>query len=150
MIHPEIKCPYCRIQFGSVKINEDNSVEHLDIVWSSDTGLIKKCEQPELVTSNLKSVDEYGNPTFTDEFQNKLTELREKFENNPDDITKENFDFDSYMIAFVECMNYGYVNSDDEDYDRENITIEKLKQMWEDGMTLKDSLKSFIIENKEL
>lgn len=146
MIHPEIKCPYCRIQFGSVKINEDNSVEHLDIVWSSDAGLIKKCEQPELVTLNLKSVDEYGNPTFTDEFQSKLTELREKFENNPDDITKENFDFDSYMIAFVECMNYGYVNSDDEDYDRENITIEKLKQIWEMGYNLTEALKSFIVK----
>lgn len=146
MIHPEIKCPYCRIQFGSVKINKDNSVEHLDTFWSSDAGLIKKCEQPELVTSNLKSIDEYGNPTFTDEFQNKLTELSEKFENNPDDITKENFDFDSYMIAFNECMNYGYVNSDDEDYDRENITIEKLKQLWEMGYNLNEALKAFIVK----
>jgi|LakMenEpi03Aug12_release.lakeMendotaPanAssembly.Ray.scaffolds.fasta_scaffold478702_2 hypothetical protein len=146
MIHPEIKCPYCRIQFGSVKINEDNSVEHLDTFWSSDAGLIKKCEQPELVTSNLKSIDEYGNPTFTDEFQNNLTELSEKFENNPDDITKENFDFDSYMIAFNECMNYGYVNSDDEDYDRENITIEKLKQLWEMGYNLNEALKAFIVK----
>lgn len=145
MIHPEIKCPYCRIQFGSVKINEDD-VEHLDILWSSDAGLIKKCEQPELVTSNLKSVDEHGNPTYTDEFQNKLTELRDKFENNPDDITKENFDFESYMIAFVECMNYGYVDGEDEDYDRDNITKEKLKQIWEMGYNLTEALKSFIIK----
>jgi hypothetical protein len=53
------------------------------------------------------------------------------------------------MIAFVECMNYGYVDGEDEEYDRENITMPKIQQLWENGHNLNESLKAFIIKNYE-
>jgi len=143
-LHQEITCPYCRIQFGNYKIGQDNKVEHLDVLWTSEAGLIRKCQQPEMVLANMESVDEYGNPKFTESFQTKLTELRNKFEYNPDDISKENVSFDDYMIAFVECMNYGYVEGEDEDYDREDMTKPKIQQMWENGYNLNEALKAFI------
>ena len=48
--------------------------------------------------------------------------------------------------TFVECMNYGYVDGDDEDYDRENMSNEKLKEMYDKGVNLKDALRSFIVK----
>ena len=132
------------MQFGNYKISKENKVEHLDIIWSSESGLVRECQQPEMVLANMESVDEYGNPTFTESFQKKLSELRNKFENNPDDISKENTSFDDYMVAFVECMNYGYVDVDDEDYDREDMTKPKIQQMWENGYNLYESLRAFI------
>lgn len=146
-LYPEIKCPYCRIQFGHYKIGD--KVEHVDMLWTSAAGLIKECQNPELVKSNLESVDKNGNPKFNEDFQKKASELRNKFETCPDDITKENFNADDYMIAFVECMNYGYVDGEDEEYDRENITIPKIQQLWENGHNLNESLKAFIKKNYE-
>ena len=146
-LYPEIKCPYCRIQFGHYKIGD--KVEHVDMLWTSAAGLIKECQNPELVKSNLESVDKYGNPKFNEDFQKKANELRNKFETCPDDITKENFNADDYMIAFVECMNYGYVDGEDEEYDRDNITMPKIQQLWENGHNLNESLKAFIKKNYE-
>jgi hypothetical protein len=53
------------------------------------------------------------------------------------------------MIAFVECMNYGYVDGEDEEYDRENMTMPKIQQLWENGHNLNESLKAFIKKNNE-
>lgn len=145
MIHQEIKCPYCRIQFGYYKIGKE--VDHVDMLWTSEAGLIKTCQDPELIRANIASSDEYGNPKFNDDFQKKLNELRNKFETCPDDITKETFNADDYMIAFVECMNYGYVEGEDEDYDRENMTKPKIQQLWENGHNLNEALKAFIKKN---
>jgi hypothetical protein len=147
MIHQEIKCPYCRIQFGHYKIGKE--VEHVDMLWTSEAGLIKTCQDSELVRANITSLDKNGNPKFNDDFQKKLNELRSKFETCPDDITKETFNADDYMIAFVECMNYGYVDGEDEDYDRENMTMPKIQQMWENGHNLNEALKAFIKKNDE-
>jgi hypothetical protein len=147
-MHNEITCPYCRIQFGNYKISKENKVEHIDIFWSSECGLIRECQQSEIVLANMESVDEYGNPKFTESFQTKLTELRNKFENKPDDISKENTTFDDYMVAFIECMNYGYVDGDDEEYDKEDITKPKIQQIYEDGVNLYEALRIFIKESK--
>jgi hypothetical protein len=46
-------------------------------------------------------------------------------------------------------MNYGYVEGEDEDYDRENMTMPKIQQMWENGYNLNEALKAFIIKNDE-
>lgn len=143
--YPEITCPYCRIQFGNYKINEKD-VEHLDIIWSSESGLVRKCKQPELVLENIESVDEFSNPVFKSEFQKKIEDLRQKFENEPNDITNENFDYESYEIAFLECMNYGNIGNDNEEYDREKMSREVLKEIWQKGTNLKDALKSFLIK----
>lgn len=144
-LYPEIKCPYCRTQFGSYKIGD--KVQHLDILWTSEAGLVKDCQDPEFVKANIESTDKYGNPKFNEDFQKKVTQLRDKFDTCPDDITKEDFEFDDYMTVFVECMNYGYIEGEDEKYDRDNITIPKLKQLWESGYSLNESLRSFIIKN---
>jgi|688.fasta_scaffold06365_17 hypothetical protein len=117
------------------------------MLWTSEAGLIKTCQDPELVRANIANLDEYGNPKFNDDFQKKLNELRNKFETCPDDITKETFNVDDYMIAFVECMNYGYVDGEDEDYDRENMTKPKIQQIWENGHNLNEALKAFIKKN---
>jgi hypothetical protein len=135
------------MQFGNYKISKENKVEHLDIIWSSESGLVRECQQPEMVLANMESVDEYGNPTFAESFQKKLSELRNKFENNPDDISKENVSFDDYIIAFVECMNYGYVEGEDGNYDREDMTKPKIQQMWENGYNLYEALRAFIKNN---
>lgn len=146
-LYPEIKCPYCRTQFGSYKIND--KVQHIDILWTSEAGLVKDCQDPDFVKANIESIDEYGNPKFNDDFQKKVTELRDKFETCPDDITKEDFKFEDYMTVFVECMNYGSVEGEDEDYDRDNMSKEKLKELWEKGLSLNESLRTFIIKNHE-
>jgi len=165
MKHSEIKCPYCRIGFGGIKVSVEKtkekwfqsratkrkikegaktSFQHLDIMWSYEAGMIRDCKHPEYLKENLISVDDHQNPVFNEEFTNKLKELRKEFENNPVDINKDNFDFDGYYIAFVECMNYGNVEGDDEEYNREEMTGEKLKELYESGTNLKDALRSFI------
>jgi hypothetical protein len=46
-------------------------------------------------------------------------------------------------------MNYGYVEGEYEDYDRENMTKPKIQQLWENGHNLNEALKAFIIKNDE-
>jgi len=171
MKYPEIKCPYCRIGFGGIKVSiekvkpiffasratkkkmkegEKTSFQHLDIMWSYDSGLIKDCIHPETLKENLVSYDANQNPVFNEEFTNKLKELRHDFEHNPIDINKDTFEFGAYYIAFVECMNYGYVDGDDEEYDREGMTMERLKELYENGTNLKDALKSFLKKSEGL
>lgn len=147
MLHEDITCPYCRIQFGGYKIFQ-NKLIHLDILWSYDSGLQRDCEQEDYIKSNIESIDDKGNPKFNDDFKNKLLELRNKFETNPDDITKDNFSFDAFFISFVDCMNYGLVDNPDEneEYNRENMTDEKLEKLYNDGVNLKDALRSFIVK----
>jgi hypothetical protein len=166
-VYQEITCPYCRIGFGAIKIFDKRekksflqkvglsnpsitrTVEHLDILWTNESGLIKTCTQSDYVLSQLLSVDDSGNPTFKDDFQNKLNELREKFETNPDDISKETVSIGDFMISFVECMNYGSVEGEDEEYDREIIKQENFKELYESGINLKDALKKFIIKSSD-
>lgn len=170
MKHPEIKCPYCRIGFGGIKVSVEKpktkwfmsraakrklkegakmSFQHLDIMWSYEAGLIRDCKHPEHLKANLISVDDHQNPIFNEEFSSKLKELRSDFENNPIDINKDSFDFDGYYIAFIECMNYGNLDGDNEEYDREQMTGERLKELYENGTNLKDALRSFIKPSKE-
>jgi len=148
-LHPEITCPYCRTGFGGHKSwkEKDGSQKmvHLDVMWSYESGLQTSCRQDNIY-DHVSEMDDNGNPTFTEEFQKKLKELRDKFETNPDDIDKDTYEFGDYHISFVECMNYGYVEGDEEDYDRENMSGEKLKEMYDNGVNLKDALRSFIIK----
>lgn len=182
MKHTEIKCPYCRIGFGGIKVtpvttvigksekeidkktffglskkkvlvseditSESNEFYHLDICWSSDAGLIKTCENQELLQANLISIDYNGNPIFNESFTHKLDELKHGFVTNPIDISKENFTEEAYIIAFRECMEYGEVDLDDEEYDRSILTIEKVKELYDAGSNLKDALKYFIVKIK--
>ncbi len=145
-LHPEITCPHCRTGFGGHKEFKEGMV-HLDVIWSYESAMQRKCSQSD-INEHVDEMDDNGNPTFTEEFQKKLKELREKFETNPDDIDNKNYSFDDYYISFVECMNYGYVEGDDEDYDRESMSGEKLKEMYDNGVNLKDALRSFIITEK--
>lgn len=146
-MHPEITCPHCRTGFGGHKMSKDKMI-HLDILWSSEYGLQRDCRQDN-ISEYIVSVDDRGNPTFTPEFESKLKELKEKFETNPDDIDRDSYSFDDYFISFVECMNYGYVDEDDEEYDRDKMSKEKLKELYENGTNLKDALRSFIIKVEE-
>lgn len=144
-MHKEITCPYCRIGFGGYKVNND-VITHLDLFWSYESGLTKDCLQQEN-KQFITFIDDRGNPTFTEEFQSKLDELTNKFNTNPDDIDKTSFTYEAYFIAFIQCMNYGYVEGDDEEYDRTNMTGDKIKSLYESGVNLKDCLKSFIIKS---
>src|SRR3989344_9188406 len=121
-IHPEITCPYCRIGFGAIKITKEDTIsQHIDIFWSRDAGLSRICKNVDLLKENLIESDGCQNPKFNEEFTIKLKELRQKFETNPDDISKENFEFCDYRISFVECMNWGDIDDEDENYDRDSI-----------------------------
>jgi len=148
-LHPEITCPHCRTGFGGHKSwkEKDGSQKmvHLDIMWCYESGLQQDCQQ-ENIYDNVDNIDGNGNPEFTEDFQKKLKELREKFETNPDDIDKGTCEFGDYHISFVECMNWGELDEEDEDYDRESMSGEKLKEMYDNGVNLKDALRSFIIK----
>jgi hypothetical protein len=146
-MHPEITCPHCRTGFGGHKMLKDKMI-HIDILWSRESGLQRDCQQ-ESIKEHIVEIDDRGNPTFTNEFAAKLKELKEKFETNPDDIDKDTCDFDDYFISFVECMNYGYVDQDGEDYDRESMSREKLEEIYNNGTNLKDALRSFIVKVEE-
>lgn len=149
-LHQEITCPHCRTGFGGHKVWKKDGKEkmvHLDIMWCYEYALERDCQQ-ENIMDFVVEIDDNGNPKFTDEYQIKFKELRNKFENNPDDISKDTCDFGDYQISFVECMNWGELDGDDENYDRESMSGEKLKEMYDNGVNLKDALRSFIIKIK--
>ncbi len=146
-IHPEITCPYCRIGFGGHKKSREDKIVHLDVMWCYEYALQRDCQQKN-INELISEVDDHGNPKFTEEYSIKFKELREKFERNPDDISKDTCSFDEYYISFVECMNWGELDSEEEEYDREKISGEKLKELYDSGINLEDALKSFLIKIK--
>lgn len=168
MKHSEITCPFCRMGFGGIKVNVvkpetkwfmsraqkrkakegiKTTFQHLDLFWSYESGLIKDCLQNEHMKANLLSVDDCGNPTFNEEFSNKLKELQEDFMNDPSYFVNDTCSFDVYYIAFVNCMNWGNLEEDDEEYDRNDMTGERLKELYENGTNLKDALRSFVVKS---
>jgi hypothetical protein len=149
MKHSEITCPFCRIGFGGIKASTPKekpktTFEHLDLFWSYEAGLIKTCKDQDTLLKHLVSVDDRGNPTFDEEFTKKLAELKEDFMNDPSYITNDVFDYDAYYVAFVDAMNYGNIEGEDEEFDREHMTGARLKELYDGGTNLKDALRSFI------
>lgn len=172
LLFSEITCPYCRIGFPPIKISDEygikkgnwktlwkskkiitgKKVEHLDLFHSYEAGLILDCKQSEYILGNIESIDSNGNPTFKQDFQDKINILKEKFYNNPSDIDKDNINFYDFCLAFKECMNYGNIEGEDESYS--DITVDAVKKLYDQGLNLKECLKSFIkkeqIENKTI
>jgi len=147
-LHPEITCPHCRTGFGGHKDFGKEGIVHLDIAWSYESALTLKCQQED-IKEHIAKMDDNGNPTFEKEFDKKLKELREKFETNPDDIDKNTYEYNDYYYSFVECINWGEIEEEDEEFDRESMTGEKLEEMYNNGVNLKDAVRSFIIKIKE-
>jgi len=147
-LHKEIICPYCRIGFGAIKVDQNKIYSHLDLFWSREAGLVRNCENNELLKLHTLIIDENGNPKFDEEFENIMQTLRKKFIINPDDITKNLYDLDSYFIAFVECLNYGELIEDEENekFDRESMTNEKIEDFYNKGISIKEALLSFKIK----
>lgn len=141
MKYPEITCPFCRMQFGSYKKNKDKII-HLDFCWSSESGLQVECESTD-INNYITNTDDRGNITFIEEYKKKLDELRKDFEENPIDFDKNTTLLSDYIIGFKENMNYGNVCKDDEEY-MDDITQNKIEELYNSGVNLKDCLRNFI------
>lgn len=147
MKHKEISCPFCRMGFGGYKVNrKKKKVTHLDPLWSYDSGLSQECKQPEMVLKNTIKIDNRKNPTFTKEFNDKLDELKNDFLKNPSEFSKDKYEWNEYFIGFTECYNHGDVKKDDEEY--VEIIIKDIKNMYDEGINLYDTLRKFIVKSK--
>jgi hypothetical protein len=146
MQHEEITCPFCRIQLGAYfEINGE--ISHMDIMWSPESGLSMKCQQPD-ITDYIEEIPKQGPIKFKAEFQEKLDQLGEKANTCPDDISKENFDYKDFQYAFINALNWGEIEADDEEYDRSKIEWENVKQMYDEGKSLYEILKTFIVKSE--
>ena len=171
-MHPEIDCPYCRVGFGVIKANltkpdlkwfmskskkkklisdakEKATFQHLDLFWSYESGLITDCKNADVLIKNIDSIDDNGNVKFTSEFEQKLKELKEKYDIKPDDITKETCDWKSFNTLFINALNWGMIDGDDEEFDRESMKWEDIEKMYNEGKNLYDILRFYVVETKE-
>jgi len=136
MTHPHITCPYCLMGYGAPKVAK--KVYHLEIF----SGVLE-CEQPDYVRSNTISVDECENPTFYAEYARQLEELRGEFEENPVDWNKDTVTINAFLIAFRELIDYNLFVDDDKDL-QEDIAIDDVRKLYEEGMNLKDCILHFV------
>jgi len=169
-LHSEITCPYCRVGFGGVKVKSEKpklkwfmsraakrkaregikmEFQHLDIFWSFESGLIVDCKNAELLKVNLDGVDERGNPKFKPEFEEKLKQLKEKYDSKPDDIRQDTCEWNDFHILFANALNWGMIDGDDEEFDRESIKWEDVEIMYKENKSLYDILRHYIVEIKE-
>ena len=133
--------------FKKKSVEDAKELVHMDLFWSSDAGLHRTCTQPEYIQSQAISWTD-GKPVFNDEFSAKIKKLRDDFESKPVDISKENFDWEAFFIAFSDCMNWGYVAEDDEEY-VSDITKDKVKNLYDNGLNLHECLRNFIVKSQD-
>ena len=147
--HPEITCPYCRVGFGTLKSTSKDKFQHLDLFWSYESGLIVDCENNDVLALNLEKMDDKGNPKFKTEFEEKLKELQEENSKKPDDICKDTCSWDSFQTLFVNAINWGSIDEEDEEYDRESMKWEDIELMYNENKNLYEILRHYIVKAKE-
>lgn len=145
MLHPEITCPYCRIQIGGYKITQ-NEITHLDVCFTYEAGLSLICQQQEYVKSHIIETDKNGNPEFTEDFKRKIKELEELFYTNPVDVNKETFSCEDFVLAFRECIEWGDVIEEGEKR-LDKILIQDVKDLYQQGKNLKEAIRHFVIKS---
>lgn len=122
---------------------------HLDIFWSREAGMHTDCKNFDLLKSKIESIDENGNPVFKDNFQEKIAELNNKYNYYPEDINKDTCDWKDFQIVLVYCMNWGMIDGDYEDFDRESMKWEEIKDKYNEGKSAYEILRSYIVVSKE-
>lgn len=166
-LYPELSCPFCRVGFGGLKARmtkpthkwykfwekpkspEIDTIFHLDIFWSRESGLHTDCQNLEYLKTQIKSVDENGNLILTEELQKKIKELNDKYNYKPDDIKNDTCDWKDFHILFANALNWGMVDGDNEEYDRESMKWDDIRVMFDEGKNLYEILRHYIVESEE-
>jgi len=167
LLHPEITCPFCRVGFGGLKVSqikptkkwyelfkvlpepEVKSIIHLDIFWSREAGMHVDCKNIDLLKTKIDKIDENGNPIFQEEFQLKLKELVNKYSYYPDDLSKDTCEWRDFQITFSYLMNWGMIDGDYEEYNRESMKWEDIKIMYDEGKSVYEALRHYVIMSPE-
>jgi hypothetical protein len=129
--------------FGGYML-QDGKMKHLDILWSSESGMIAPCTQEGLAEHTVETKDN-GAVKFDPEFQGKLDRLGKKFSREPDDFDRTVADFNEYVIGIKYQMNYGELQDDDEE-PREGITLDDIRVLYDAGASLKECFKHFMVK----
>ena len=125
------------------------NIIHLDIMFSRESGLQANCKQIDFVKENINSIDENGNIIFKSEFDIKIKALNEKYNYKPDDICKDTCDWNAFHTLFINAMNWGMLDGDNEDYDRESMRWEDIESMYHENKNLYEILRNYIIISSE-
>jgi hypothetical protein len=75
----KVTCPGCKTTMGH-KGGKDGKLIHLDVLWSSESGLYVECDHSEILLQNVEKMDENYNPTFKEPFASLLRSERDRHE----------------------------------------------------------------------
>jgi hypothetical protein len=128
------KCPYCKIGF-SVMCESKEKLMHLDICWSSDSGLQRNCSDLEAITPHIVDNPDYGTKfSLSKEMQEKFDELNESFHSDPSEFSKLNTEFENFLVLIGEFFRYSDWMDDREVKEGSGNKI--LEDLYEEGLNL--------------
>jgi hypothetical protein len=128
------KCPYCKIGFDVICTSPDQLV-HMDIIWSSESGLQRDCQDLEAIKPYIISNEKYGTKfSLTEEMQKKFQELNAEFHNDPSYFYKENIELEDLTVLIGEIVRYSdYMNGREV---KSGISFENITALYVAGKNL--------------
>jgi hypothetical protein len=106
------KCPYCQIGFGIMCIGPDKPV-HMDIMWTSEAGLVQDCLDPEVIIPYVIKNSKYGTGySLSEELIDMFETLNQDFHSDPSKFSKLNVPIENFMVLMGEFFRYAdYMNN---------------------------------------
>lgn len=130
------KCPYCQIGF-TVMCSAIDKFEHIDIMWSYESGAMFKCEDRDSLYPHIVKNPKFASGfSLSPDMQRIFNELNDDFHKDPSGFSKENVDLNTFGALLGEFFRYSEY-MDDRQLD-EDDPMKIATDMYDEGKNLKE------------